>query len=424
MRYAFGFLIFVCGSIAVADNFPDVKSQIESRAIKYFIENAHPVTGQVRDRADNFTVSAGPNRVASIAATGFGLAVIANGAGRGTVDRSFAHDYVLKTLKFASDHVPRRKGWFVHFYDWETGSRVFNSEYSTIDTALFMAGALYASHVFKDPQMAALVSGLYENMDFWDAMTDGGTQPLKRTLSMAYTESKSYTSAQWNMYAEEMILLIMGLGHPRHPLPPESWGAFSRALKKIPSSGQEVMGLDQALFVHQYSQLYLDFRNFSDGYKNYFENSREVSDYHRELSSSEKKYKTFREGFWGLSAGETPYGYGASNALDYQSTVCIACAVASAPYSPKAILSDAQNWIDGIYSPQIWGRYGITDSLDLDQNWFSPYVLGITVGPEYLALANLDPLTSIWSVFMEIPEVKNGLALAAQGINLLQSSTN
>jgi hypothetical protein len=391
-----------------------VQDEIQHRALQFFLENANSETGQVLDRAQNFESSAGSN-IASIASTGFGLTVIANAATHGWVTEKFAREYTYKAIEFAASHVPRRRGWFVHFYDWQTGENVWSSEYSTIDTALFLAGALYASHVLKDQKLVELVNQIYSEVDFWDAMTDGGSQPLKRTLSMGYFEKRGYIISQWHTYSEQMVLLVLGLGSPTRPLPPETWLAFDRDVRRYtPSDASELYGLSKPLFIHQYSQLFLDLRTFDDGYQNYFENSRAVSVIHRNIKDTDARFKTLREGFWGFSAGETPKGYNIASALTYEGTVCIGCMVASAPYFPTTVLGDAAQWINGPYSQKIWGRYGFTDSINLDENWYSPSVLGITVGPEYLALANLNSSSSIWNVFMKIPEIKLGLARAAE----------
>jgi hypothetical protein len=404
--------IFLTSTFDFADSEISLKHEMELRALRYFIENAQPETGQVRDNSENFFPNTDTNNVASFASTGFGLSIITNASIRGMVTKKFATSYVTKTLKFALSNVPRRKGWFVHFYDWKSGARLYDSEYSTIDTALFLTGALYAREVLNDPEITRLSNQIYKDIDFWDAMTDGGARPTKRTLSMAFSDQRGYTDAQWNMYAEEMILIILGLGHPGHPLPREAWLAFSRESKRT----EEIMGLNQALFVHQYSQLFLDFRNFNDGFRNYFQNSKALSQYHRDMANSKAEYKTLREGYWGMSAGIVPDGYGVANALSHGSTVCIGCAIASAPYFSKTVLDDAAKWVNGPYGDKIWGRYGITDSIDLDQNWFSQTVLGITVGPEFLALSNVDEKTSVWKDFMAIPEIKKGLS-AARGIS-------
>lgn len=395
-----------------------LKNELQIHALKFFIDQSHPVTGQTRDNARNFAPETEPtqNRVASVASTGFSVAVIANASLRGFISREFAKQYVKKTLTFVRDHVPKRKGWFVHFYDWETGQRIWNSEYSTIDTALLLNGALYACRVLRDSDVCRITYQIYRDADFWDAMTDGATQPDKRTLSMAYSETGGYTHAQWDMFAEQMSLLVLGLGHPLYPLPKETWLAFERRLKVLPGTERKVMGLDQALFVHHYSQLYIDFRKFSDGFDNYFVNSSLISRYHRDLATPDASARTLREGFWGFSAGDSPHGYAVSNALSHESTVCIACAMASAPYFPEVVLQDAARWISGPYRDKIWGRYGLTDSVDLDHDWFSSTVFGITVGPEYLALANLEARTSIWREFMMIPEIGRGLRAARRAI--------
>lgn len=387
--------------------------EISRTALNYFLENAHPETGLVRDRANNFRETPAANRIASIAATGFGLAVITNASVQGLMEPAAAEAFVLKAMRFTLAHVPRYRGWFLHFVDWKTGERMWNSEYSTIDTALFLAGALYASQVFdKNPEIGELAREIYRAADFIDFMTDGGAKPEKRTLSMAWSPEHGYTPSQWNMYAEEMILLVLGLGHPERPLPAEAWRAWSRKTSEVPDR-QILMGLSEALFVHQYSQLFLDLRGLADGFPNYHENSRRMTGYHRTFARADGRYRTLREGFWGFSAGDSPDGYRVASPLDYQSTVCVGCVVASVMFDDAVILGDLASWLAGPYKSQIWGHYGFVDSLDLDRDWFAPEVIGITVGPAMLAQANRDEETSVWKDFMKIPEIKNGLARAS-----------
>lgn len=395
-------------AIAVDHEADSVQGEMEAAAIRYFVDNANDTTGLVRDRAANFNNPIGYETVASIAATGFALAVLSNAADRGLVAHDFAYNYAVKVLRFCRDSVSRHNGWFLHFIDWSTGKRIWNSEYSTIDTTLFLAGALYAAQVFPQTEVATITNGLYRDVDFLDVMTDGGSNPNKRTLSMAYTPEAGYTRSQWKMYAEEKLLLLLGLGHPFHPLPPEVWTSFSRDLSPL-QSVTSVMGLNQALFVHQYSELYVDFRGFHDGYENYFSNGTKISGLHRAMADPGSQSRTFREGFWGLSAGDSPDGYAVFNPSDVNGTVCIGCAIGSAMFS-RTVLTDAADWKNSAYP--LWGRYGFIDSLNLDRGWFSQAVLGITVGPAYLSLANLTQNTSIWRLFMQIPEIQRALAIA------------
>jgi hypothetical protein len=390
-----------------------IKSEVEQTAIQYFIDNANPDTGLVLDRSENFIDNPATNNVASLAATGFGLAVISNAAMRGLIPHANAEEYALKTLRFIQSHVARRKGWFLHFVDWSTGERMWNCEYSTIDSALFIAGAMYAARIFSDnSEIERIVQGMYLDMDFQDMLTDGGERPDKKTLSMAYTDGIGYTRAQWDSYSEEKLLLILGLGHPTHPLDPSTWLAWSRAVSSLPDSSR-IMGLGGALFEHQYSELFVDFRGFQDGFANYFQNSSRVTAYQRQLSREDRNFRTLREGFWGFSAGEDPDGYRVWSALYYRGTVCIGCVAGSVMYMPETILQDLSSWRSGPYGHLVWGRYGFIDSLNLDRAWFAPVVLGITKGPEYLSLANIEPRTSLWKDFMSIPAIQRGLARAA-----------
>ncbi len=236
-----------------------LKTDIERTAVQFFIDHAHPVTGMVRDKAENFRDETPDNNVSSIASTGFGLAVIAHASVQGQLTREFAQNYCTRAVRFMRDKVPREHGWFLHWIDWETGERAWNAEYSTIDSALFLAGALYAARIFPNTECASITAEIYRDTDFMAAMTDSGAKPEKRSINMAYHVGKGWIDGNWDMYAEQRLLIILGLGHPVNPLPEDAWLAFARDTRDLPS-GEKVMGLHEALFVHQYSELFLDFR--------------------------------------------------------------------------------------------------------------------------------------------------------------------
>lgn len=390
----------------------DLKLEIQHRSLQFFLDHAHPVTGLVRDKAENFSDETAGNNVASVASTGFALAVISHAAAKGDLEKSFAQNYCAKTVRFMRDHVARKYGWFLHWVDWETGERTWSSEYSTIDTALFLGGALYAARIFPNSECASLVDQVYRETDFIAAMTDAGTKPDKRALNMGYVEERGWIEAQWDMYAEQKLLIVLGLGHPVNPLPNDAWLAFRRDTHQLPG-GEQVMGLNEALFVHQYSELFLDFRAFGDPTADYWNNAIAISKYHREVARGNNLYKTLSAGFWGFSAGEAPNNtYAVYSALRYRGTVCIGCTIASAMYMPSVVMDDLVLWKKSLYKDKIWGRYGFTDSIDIDQDWFASRVLGITVGPAYMSIANTGEESSFWKEFMQIPEIKAGMEKA------------
>jgi hypothetical protein len=438
---------------------PSLKRNIALAARNYFLEHTHPTSGLVRVVAKNFgpTTDYQDKERASIAATGFGLAVIANASKQGLVSRDFAFNYCKRTLEFldANYDAVTQNGWFFHYLYWQPdgeskkAKRWDRSEYSTIDTALFLAGAIYCGQVFPHSRISELAEKFYARVDFKDMMTDGNALPAKRTLSLSYRPEKGprerppgYSPWQWDHYAEHMLLLILGLGspNPEHRLPPEVWTAWQRQAKAIAfpnpirsvpdvKRSEELIGYDRALFTHQYSHLFLDLRAFKDVLKaNYFRNSVLATVYDREVCRNDRSSKTFQNGFWGLSAGDSPprgstqpdqadrVRYHVNTPQRHDGTACIGCVPASAMFAPDVVLGDVLAWCQGRYGKRIWGRYGLADGINLDAGgaggWISPKVHGITVGPAFLALANLDEATSIWKDFMANPHIQRGLQAA------------
>jgi hypothetical protein len=410
LRIGLSFLIIL--SVPAWASRDALQLDLEKRSLQYFIENHHPQTGLVLDRVANALPRPASNNVASIAATGYGLVVISNAAKRGLVDKQYAYDYALRTLTFVRDHVERFHGFMEHWVDWSTGKGRWESDFSTIDTALFVAGALYAGQIFPGSEVSRIADRLYADMDFYVMMTDGGVETGRRTLSLTYSRDVGYSLWQWSIYAENMILYVMGLGSPTSALPSESWAAFDRGWGDI-GEATPLIGYDMPLFIHQYSMSFIDFRNFDDGHPNYFVNSQRATEYNRRLALSER-YKTYQEGFWGLSAGDAPntLHYGVYGPGKHTSTACIGCALGSAMFAPDLVMNDVAKWLSGPYADKIIGRYGIVDGIDLEHDWVSEDFLAITVGTAYMSLVNLRGSESIWADFMNIPGIQQGLARA------------
>ncbi|MGD0363498.1 MAG: hypothetical protein ABSC93_21665, partial [Bryobacteraceae bacterium] len=120
---------------------------LEHRAFLFFWERGDPRTGLVLDRA-KADGSPEPRRIASTAATGFGLTALSIGAEHGWIAREQAEARALATLRFLSEGMTREHGWFYHFIDLRSGARQWKSELSSIDTALLMAGVLTVREYF------------------------------------------------------------------------------------------------------------------------------------------------------------------------------------------------------------------------------------------------------------------------------------
>ena len=122
---------------------------IQRKSFNYFVQERNPANWLVRDRAHNFQQGATASP-ASIAAVGFALTAYPVGVSRDWMDYGTARDMTLAALRFFWEKAPQEHGFFYHFMDMETGQRIKNSELSPIDTALFLAGALFAAEYYED----------------------------------------------------------------------------------------------------------------------------------------------------------------------------------------------------------------------------------------------------------------------------------
>ncbi|MBY0371658.1 hypothetical protein K2X33_13310 [bacterium] len=390
---------------------PKTLEDLRLRAIAYFVDNADAKTGLVSDRAANST-SRGtmPYKKASISATGMGLAVLAHAAKTGRLARPTAYAQIEKTLA-ACSAMPHYKGWFYHFIDPQTGARADLSEVSTIDTGLFLAGALYAAQVFPGTQAATQALALFDRTDFPNMLTNGGAAPSKTTLSHGWTPEGGYLRWQWDSYAEHTMLLLLGIGH-KNPIAPAVWKGFARPTIQGKYAKGALLGLDLPLFVHQYSHLFVDFRGLKDSFGDYFENSKAATQESRSATLLAGTRATYRAGYWGLSAGDSPTGgYEAYSPVKEDGTVCPGCAGASAMFDPPTVLGDLNRWIADPKIASYWGPYGFPDGINLDQQWASPDAIGITVAALYLGLVNIPGEVSIWQDFMQTAAMRKAIPL-------------
>ena len=89
--------------------------EVERAAFDFFWNEASSTTGQVRDRA--LLNGNDQRRVASIAATGFGLAGLCIAESRGYGKAAAIRERVRQTLRFLARRLPNEHGFFYHFIE-------------------------------------------------------------------------------------------------------------------------------------------------------------------------------------------------------------------------------------------------------------------------------------------------------------------
>lgn len=379
---------------------------LERRGCLYFTEQASPHTGQVLDRARwvNSTGKLDPRRMASIAATGFGLSVLCIADKHGYQPHSQIIEQVRRTLRFHCDVLPSQHGFFSHFNDIETGAPWHNSEISSIDTSLLLCGVLTArAHFRQDEEIVRLATTIYERVE-WPWMLNG-----EKTFSMGLRNG-DFLKSRWNHYCELMMLYLLAIGSPTHPIDPACWDAWSRPVMHY--AGFDYIGAADPLFVHQYSHAWFDFRNQRDHYADYFANSILATRAHEAFCLN--LGKPYSADYWGISASDSQHGYtawggpgsrgdGKNGFGGIDGSVVPYAAAGSLPFLPSACLRVLRSLKDR-YSKQAWGRYGFCDAFHPDAQWYDPDVLGIDLGIGVLMAENLRT-GFVWNTFAQNPEV-------------------
>ena len=382
-------------------------TEMQQRAFMYFDEQTDAVTGLTCDRAS--TAGGTSKAPASIAATGFALTAWCIADQHGWLPEGEARQRVLKTLRFVATQAPQEHGWLYHFMDARNGRRVWKCEASTIDTALFLQGALGAREYFNDGEVSELVNSIYARID-WRWALNGGT-----TLSHGWRPETGFIANRWDSYAEMLGLYLLGIGAPgEEALPASTWQAWKRG-PVVNYAGRTFIQC-APLFTHQYTQAWFDFRGLRDGGLDYWQNSVDATLAQREWCASRSEdFPGWSRELWGVTACDTSRGYraqgGPFGSADKVDGTLAPCAPGgSLPFAPQECLR-ALREMRTVCGEQVWGRYGFADAFNPQTGWVSSDVIGIDVGITLLMAENLRS-GFVWQHFMQAPEVRRAIRLA------------
>jgi hypothetical protein len=426
--------------------------ELQARTFRFFWETTNPANGLAPDRYPNPPFS-------SIAAVGFALTAYPIGVERGWVSRAAARRRVLTTLRFfdrapqgtGSRGVTGLNGFFYHFLDMRSGERFEQIELSTVDTSLLLAGMLFCQSYFDRPEpeeaeIRRLAEAIYGRVDWRWAQ-----QPAKEApaVGMGWTPEHGFIDYSWRGYNEGMIVYLLALGSPTHPVGTDAWTAWQRDFDKswgLNFGPQPHLGFPP-MFGHQYTQVWVDLRGVRDSYMaargiDYFENSRRATlAQHAYAQANPGGWKGYDGQIWGLTACDGPgngkhlykgelrqfYSYTARGPGQRDDgTLSPTAAVGSMPFAPEICAPTARALKDR-HGARIYGRYGFLDafnpSFDFDDmgpaagrripglGWVGPQYLGIDQGPIVAMIENWRS-GLIWKVMRRNPHIVRGLKRA------------
>jgi hypothetical protein len=379
-------------------------NDLEKAAFQYFWEQTNPKTGLVKDRCN--TRESDNGVVASIAATGFGLTAICIGQVRGFIPWATAVERVLATLHSLWAKLPNHRGFFYHWANINTGERVWDSEVSSVDTALLLCGVLTCRQHFESPEVQALAEEIFDRVE-WTWLSEDTS-----LLPHGWTPEVGFLPYRWDYYSELMMMYLLGMGSTSYPLKDETWNAWKRL--QFEYQGQRYIGSFAPLFVHQYSQAWFDFRNKRDKYADYFKNSVIATDVHRlfciELN---KEFSDYSEDLWGITASDSAKGYviwgGPPAVGPIDGTIAPSASAGSLPFLPQPVMRVLRT-IKSRY-PAAWTKYGFVNAFNPLTNWYDSDVIGIDTGITMLMAENART-GFVWNTFMKNEEARRGMARA------------
>ena len=410
---------------------------LQQEAFSYFQHETNPANGMVLDKTEN-------DWPASIAAIGLGLSCYPVAVERGLMTRAAAIRLTLVTLRFFAQSADGPgpdatgyRGFYYHFLDMKTGRRAHNCEVSTVDTALFLAGALVAAAYFTrsdgdEAEIRDLADQLYRRVD-WQWALDS-----RATIAQGWLPGTGFVNYGYEGYDEALILYLLGLGAPASELTAASYSAWlsSYEWKRVYDIDFLYAG---PLFTHQLSHIWADFRGIQDSYMrekgiDYFENSRRATCIQQRYAMANPlNFRGYGEFAWGITASDGPgettiridgverhfHDYVARGVPfgPDDGTLAPWAVVASLPFAADIVLPT----IERLDKQDLRGdhRYGFSSTFNRTfpgkaggpSGWVSPFHFGLAQGPIMLMIENYRT-GLIWELMRGCPYLTTGLRRA------------
>jgi hypothetical protein len=413
-----------------------ILDHLQKEAFGYFLQEYNADNGLVRNKSDG-------QSPASIAAIGFALASYIVASERGFMKRNDATKRTLAVVRFFSKSLQSTppeatgyQGFYYHFLDMESGRRTGACELSTIDTGLLLLGMLAVAEYFSgdnapEREIRERVDKLYQQAD-WNWACNGAL-----TLSHGYKPRGGFLKYRWQGYNEGLVLYLLGLGSPSHPLTPKSYHAWTHTYQWQKIYDHEFLYAGP-LFIHQFLHVWCDFRGLQDDFMrkkslDYFENSRRATYIqHEYCRRNPLGFKGYSDVNWGITASDGPgpatrkikgrrqsfYGYRARGVPfgPDDGTLSPWAAVTSLPFAPEIVLPT----IEQFYKTKLDRRtpYGFVASFNPsfrnsspEHFWRSKFNYGLNQGPLVLMIENFRS-GLIWRLMRNCRPLVKGLQRA------------
>ena len=406
--------------------------RLQQAAFGYFLGAFNPANGLVADNSRT-------GSPCSIAVVGFALSTYPVAVERGWIKREKAADRALASLRFfhdsdqsGADDATGHKGFYYHFLDMESGTRVWRSELSTIDTALLILGALLAAQYFSgdtdaEREVRELAKALYLRVD-WHWAADG-----KSTIRLGWKPECGFLHYGWDGYDEGILVYLLAAGSPTHPVDASHYRAWTATYQWECLYGEEFL-YAAPLFVHLFSHAWIDFRGIADAFmrdkgSDYFQNTRRAIAVQRKYAwLNPHGFSGYDRDCWGLTAGDGPaantpaladpmwrlYGY-AARGVPYgpdDGTLSGWLGLACLPFEPDIAMTATRTFLDRYPQILVTGQFASSINPSVEDSggapWISQGVFGLDQGLVVMMVEN-HRTGLVWQLMRECTYLRDGL---------------
>ena len=229
-------------------------------------------------------------------------------------------------------------------------------------------------------------------------------------LSHGWTPEIGFLPSRWDYYSELMMMYLLGMGSPTHPLKPEAWNAWKRLTFEY--DGLRYIGSFAPLFVHQYLAGLVRFPRQARQVRRLLSELR-----HRDRSAPALLPRT-RQAVLRLqrgSLGNHRVRFSVrlrrlgrptrrrSHRRHHHSERHRRF-LAFLPQQTLRVLKNIRN-----HYGAAWSKYGFVNAFNPLKNWYDHDVIAIDTGITMLMAENLRT-GFVWETFMKTPEAQLGHA--------------
>ena len=371
------------------------------RAFDWFQKHQHPATGLVLDRGLN--QAAAPLRfdlpaMASLSACGFYLSLLPAWVSRDWLSRESAERAATTLLGTAIGQVEHHHGVLYHFVDWRNGRRWRTSEVATLDTAIFLNGAMVAAAAFGD-KTAVLANSLLDRVG-WPEFVIDGPRAKQQLLAMGWSPERGFYGPADVRTSEMAMAYFVAAGSSR-AIDPQLWR--NTRIDRGVVATIELLHPTFPLFTSNYGLGWHDLRGLvdSDGV-DLDADARAAAlanrAYCHMLAARRSTFVASNGDWWGLSAGDSPRGYVAVGpakdddknvSSDVDGTVWPLAALATLPWIADEMLDDLERWFESPLWKQSLGDFGLAPiQVTAAATWIGTDLIGIDLGSFAVGVEN------------------------------------